>query len=88
MRERDIERHLANRCKELGALCYKWVSPGRVGVPDRIVVFPNGQVVFIELKAPGKTPSAAQVREIARLRSNKQMVCVLDSIEQIEELLA
>jgi hypothetical protein len=88
MRERDIEAHLVQRCKQAGALCYKWVSPGRVGVPDRIVVFPLGQVVFVELKAPGKKPTSAQLREHARLRENRQMVVVVDSIDAIEELFA
>jgi hypothetical protein len=87
MRERDIEQHLVQRCKQLGALCYKWTSPGCVGVPDRIVVFPTGQVVFVELKAPGKKPTSAQAREHARLRENKQMVMVIDSIDTVEELL-
>lgn len=86
MRERDIERYLVERCKALGALCYKWTSPGHAGVPDRIVVFPTGQVVFVELKAPGQKPRPAQLREIERLRENKQMVVVADCIEDVEEL--
>lgn len=87
MRERDIEAYLVTRCRHVGALCYKWTSPGRVGVPDRICVFPGGQVVFVELKAPGKKPTHAQLREHARLREYKQKVVVVDSIESVDELL-
>jgi len=87
MRERDIEAYLVTRCRHVGALCYKWTSPGRVGVPDRICVFPGGQVVFVELKAPGKKPTGPQLREHARLREYGQKVAVLDSIEGVDELL-
>lgn len=88
MRERDIENYLVTRCRHVGALCYKWTSPGRAGVPDRICVFPSGQVVFVELKAPGKKPTRAQLREHARLREHKQKVVVIDSNESVEELLS
>lgn len=88
MRECDIEAYLVTRCRRVGALCYKWTSPGHAGVPDRICVLPSGQVVFVELKAPGKKPTHAQLREHARLREYKQKVVVIDSIESVEELLS
>lgn len=88
MRERDIEAYLVDGCRRIGALCYKWTSPGRVGVPDRICIFPGGQIVFVELKAPGKKPTHAQLREHALLREYGQKVAVLDSIEGVEELLS
>jgi hypothetical protein len=40
--ERDIERYLVRRTVEHGGIAYKWVSPGRVGVADRIVLLPGG----------------------------------------------
>jgi hypothetical protein len=48
--ERDIERYLVRRTIEHGGVAYKWVSPGRVGVADRIVLLPGGVVWFVELK--------------------------------------
>ena len=87
MRERDIEAYLVAGCRHVGALCYKWTSPGRVGVPDRICVFPSGRIVFVELKAPGRKPSPAQLREHARLREYKQTVVVVDSIEGVEDIM-
>lgn len=50
--ERDIERALVDRAKRRGGYCLKWVCPGWVGVPDRIVLLPGGRVVFVELKRP------------------------------------
>ena len=56
MRESQVEKHLAKRVAALGGLCWKFVSPNLRGVPDRIVVMPEGRVFFVELKAPGELP--------------------------------
>ena len=58
MRERDVERYLRERVKQLGGRAYKFVSPGNNGVPDRIVMLPGGKLFFVELKAPGKETTA------------------------------
>lgn len=39
MLEREIERHHVAKVTRTGGIAYKFVSPGRVGVPDRIDVF-------------------------------------------------
>ncbi|CDG20658.1 putative nuclease p44 [Xenorhabdus poinarii G6] len=79
IREDVIEKHLVNEVKKAGGIAYKFVSPGRRGVPDRIVVLPNGRVVFVECKAPGEKPRRDQLREHERLRALGQTVVVLDS---------
>lgn len=53
MKEAETERYLKKKIEALGGLCLKFVSPGNDGVPDRIVIFPKGEVCFVELKAPG-----------------------------------
>lgn len=45
-----MERFLKREIEKLGGKCYKWVSPGQVGVPDRICILPNGVIVFAEVK--------------------------------------
>lgn len=87
MRESDIEHYLGLRVKGMGGISYKFVSPGRVGVPDRIVVLPGARLVFVELKASGKLPSAHQLREHARLVALGQRVEVIDSLAGVEGLL-
>lgn len=44
--------------------------------------------VWVELKAPGVEPEPHQLREHARMRAMGQRVEVIDSIEQVDELLA
>ena len=88
MDERDIEAYLGLRVKAMGGISYKFTSPGRVGVPDRIVVLPGARLVFVELKAPGKKPAPHQLREHARLRAVGQRVEVIDSLRGVEALLS
>jgi len=87
MLERDIERYLVRRVKDLGGVAYKFTSPSRRGVPDRLCVFPDGISVFIECKAPGKKPTVLQTHEIERLRNLGQQVFVVDSKESIDEIV-
>jgi len=95
MRERDIERHLVRRVKELGGEVRKVQWIGRRGAPDRLVMLPfQGKdprqrcTIWVELKAPGEKPEPHQVREHNRMFKMGQHVVVIDSIEGVEALLA
>lgn len=50
MLEKSIEKRLVETLKARGAMVWKFVSPGRQGVPDRIAMMPGGRIAFIELK--------------------------------------
>lgn len=50
--ERDIERYLVKRVKDVGGIAYKFTSPAHRGVADRCVVLGRGRVWFIEVKTP------------------------------------
>jgi len=82
MLERDIEAYLVKRCKEIGALADKFTSPQRRSVPDRLITF-GGRVLFVELKATGKKPTEAQVRDHERRRAAGAEVVWLDSVEGV-----
>lgn len=60
-REPEIEKKLKDEIKALGGLCWKFVSPGTRGVPDRIIVLPGGKIIFAELKA--KTGVEANIQK-------------------------
>ena len=79
--EKVIEKKTCDYAKEKGFLVYKFTSPNRAAVPDRLFVHPSGNVFFIEFKAPGKKPTPAQEREHVRLKGHTMVVCVVDSIE-------
>lgn len=87
IRESTIEQYLVERTKALGGECRKLRWIGRNGAPDRIVML-NGQVIFIELKAPGGKCRPHQIREHERMRRMGQRVEVVDSFEGVDEVLA
>jgi hypothetical protein len=68
MLERDVERRLKRGIDRLGGLCLKWVSPGKAGVPDRIVILRGPTIWFVELNTErGKlTPLQAAMQQSLR----------------------
>lgn len=84
MRESAIEALLVRSVHQAGGRCYKWVSPGNSGVPDRIVFLPGGKVIFIELKTETGRTSALQDYHIATLRALGQAVRVLRGRREVE----
>ncbi|MBB6670260.1 VRR-NUC domain-containing protein [Cohnella nanjingensis] len=87
MRERDIESYLRDQVRDAGGRAMKWNSPGNSGVPDRIVFLPGKVTVFVETKAPGKKPTALQQSQHRKLAGLGHHVRVIDSREQVDELL-
>jgi len=82
MLERDIEKAVCDYAKTRGLIAYKFTSPNRRSVPDRLFCGPGGVHFFIEFKAPGKKPTEKQLREILRLQCMSHLVYVVDDIEE------
>ena len=87
MLEKDIEKFLVREVKKLGGLCYKWVSPGNAGVPDRIVLLPNSPALFVELKANKGKLSRLQEVQVKKLRSLNAPVYILYGLEEVKEFI-
>ena len=77
--EKQVERNFVKAVKEAGGLAMKFVSPGRVGVPDRIVLFPGGRAVFAEIKRPGGHMRKSQEAAHREIRVKGFPVCVIRS---------
>jgi len=86
MRERDIEDHLIDLAERHRWLIRKIRYIGRNGAPDRMLIDPDGRVVFVELKAPGKRAGPLQHQEHLRLAVYGQRVVTIDSIAGVEAL--
>lgn len=87
MREREIEQKLIDAVKTQGGVCWKFVSPGTAGVPDRIILMPMGRIAFVEVKAPGERPRKLQLARHRLLRRLGFKTFVLDNPEQIGGIL-
>ena len=83
MRERYMEQKLISAVSRSGGLALKFVSPNLNGVPDRLLLFHDGQMAFAEVKAPGQKPRPLQVRRMEQLRELGFKVFVVDGVEQI-----
>lgn len=79
--EKDIEKKVCDYAKGLGIICYKFTSPARRSVPDRLFIMPNGKgAFFIEFKRLGQKPTASQEVEIAKIRAQGTKVGVIDNV--------
>lgn len=87
MRERDIEKYLVDKIKNVGGKAYKFISPGNAGVPDRLVLLPGGKIIFVELKAPGKEPTPLQLVQHRRIQNLGFRVLVIDNKQAVDNLI-
>lgn len=82
MKEKKVEEKLRLDVKKMGGIAFKFVSPGRNGVADRIVVMPGGKIWFVEMKAPGKGLSPLQKifkRDVERLGCEHRKVATMEA---------
>ncbi len=85
-KEKHIEAHLVKRIKQLGGIPYKFTSPQRRSVPDRLCVLPHGYVLFVEVKRPGQEPTESQYRELERLQDLEQWVAWVSTKGEVDAL--
>ena len=90
MLEKTLENQLRQAVEKAGGLCLKWTCPGRRGVPDRMVLFPGGVLVFVELKRPGEKVKAQSLQDWwhGKLRQYGFGVEVISQPEQIGPFVA
>lgn len=90
--EARAEEKLRKGIEHLGGLCWKFVSPSRAGVPDRICVLPHGVVWFVELKSDVGKLTAQQTQaqsllasrgaHVKTLQGEAAVECFLQGLEQ------
>lgn len=97
LKESHIERRLVERTREAKGVAFKFVSPARRSVPDRLILLPVPEehralvasyLWFVECKAPGQKPTESQSREHERLRDLGYRVDVVDTYDAVDETLA
>lgn len=101
MRETTVEQALREGVEALGGTCEKFVSPGKRGVPDRIVSWPEDHdnsdqgehapfrplTEYVETKAPSGKLEPWQERDHARRRAMGFEVYVLWNVYEVEKYL-
>lgn len=87
MKESYIESYLVKKVKEHGGLCYKFVSPGSPGVPDHIVITPNGKTIYVELKTEIGRLAKVQKWQRSEMEKRGADVRVLYGMDAVKEFL-
>lgn len=83
--EKTLEHYLCDKVRDKGGMCLKLT--GVIGIPDRLVVLPNGKLYFVELKREGEKPRVIQDFIIKKLMYLGFNVLVMDSKEDVRDLL-
>ena len=78
--ENSIEKRLVTEVERVGGWCLKLPAIHNAGLPDRLCLFPGGEVVFVELKAFGKKPRKIQTLMHQNLKAMGFRVLVIDTI--------
>ena len=87
MKEKIVENHFVWAVERIGGKTYKFTSPGRKGVADRIACLPDGSTWFVELKTKGGRLSALQKMFMSDMTLLNQRYACLWTIEQIDEFI-
>lgn len=85
--EAILEDYLATLCAARSWLYFKFTSPSRRGVPDRIIIG-NTLTCFVELKGTEKTPRLDQLRRMAQINEAGGIATWVATKEHIDQLVA
>jgi hypothetical protein len=84
MKEKIVENHFVWAVERIGGKTYKFTSPGRKGVADRIACLPDGSTWFVELKTKGGRLSVLQKMFMSDMTLLNQKYACLWTTEQID----
>lgn len=87
MKEKIVENHFIWAVERIGGKTYKFTSPGRKGVADRIACLPDGSTWFVELKTKGGRLSALQKMFMSDMALLNQRYACLWTTEQVDEFI-
>ena len=87
VREKVIEQYFVAEVKRLGGIALKLNSTSMKGLPDRLILLPNGVLFFAELKATGKKARPLQRFIHQKLQSLGFIVYVIDSMAQVKKIV-
>lgn len=87
MLEKDLEKQLVKHVEKAGGLCWKFTSPGTVGVPDRVCILPGGKVVFVEMKQQFGRLANIQKYRLEQLQARGCDARVVKGEKQLKEFL-
>ena len=86
--EKVIEQKLREAVEGIGGKAVKLTSQLHRGLPDRLILLPEGQVFFVEVKTTGRKPTKLQLAVHRDLRAMGFSVYIVDSTAGAEKAVA
>jgi len=83
IRENVIEREFVKAVHLAGGIAYKFALPEVHGMPDRLVLFPSGDSIFVEFLTPEKILNPVWTLRRRQLEYLGYPVICIDRLEQI-----
>ena len=85
--EKATENYLRVKVQRASGMCFKFVSPGMRGVPDRICLFPGGILIFVEVKSEGEPLEPHQTRMHLYMKRRGALVYTVDTKAGVDKLV-
>lgn len=85
--EKVVERKLVEAVKANGGMCIKLLCDQLTGLPDRMCLFPNHKIVFVELKTTGRKPKRIQLFIHDKLRALGFRVEIIDTVKGVNDFI-
>lgn len=86
-RESAIEAYLVKKVKIVNGVAFKFNSMCHRGVADRLCLFPNGKMVFVELKTKNGVQSPLQKRFEKQVTELGQEYWLLRSKRDVDDFI-
>lgn len=87
MLEKTLEKKLVKAVENINGWAIKLPAVYVSGIPDRLVLLPKGVLFFVEMKRKGERPRKLQTIVHNRLERLGFKVYVIDTEQQINEVL-
>lgn len=82
--EKYLEKKLKEGIKKKGGLALKFSSEEYTGMPDRLILMPNGKTYWVEVKSSNKDLRKEQKVRCEMLRKMGYKVFVVKSMETLD----
>lgn len=87
--EKDIKASINRYLNEISCFHFNYTPwLGKAGVPDKIIIAPDYPAIFVEVKRPGKEPTALQRATHRSLAANGGIVFVVTSLDDLKKCLS
>lgn len=87
VQETEVEGYLRKRVNAVGGMCVKFVPDYSRGFPDRVLILPQGKLVWVETKTEGGRVAPYQNVVHVLLRRLGQQVEVAWTKDQVDALM-